>query len=102
MATRECFVREKAVRVQGKVLAVYFDFCFVFSVVFSLKYLRSGFLFVERESTVVKRVIYCCGFYEVMEWSRDNVLLEKRLCEHREKCGCVILIFVFFSALCFR
>ena len=44
MATRECFVREKAVRVQGKVLAVYFDFCFVFSVVFSavfsLKYLQ--------------------------------------------------------------
>lgn len=43
-----------------------------------------------------------CVFSEVMEWSRDNVLLEKRLCEHREKCGCVILIFVLFSALCFR
>lgn len=40
MATRECFVREKAVRVQGKVLAVYFDFCFVFSAVFLLKYLQ--------------------------------------------------------------
>lgn len=57
MVTRECFVREKAVRVQGKVLAVYFDFfCIVFSAVFLLKYLqRSGFVGRERESTVGER-----------------------------------------------
>lgn len=44
MVTRECFVREKAVRVQGKVLAVYFDFCFVFWCCVSVKiFADSGF-----------------------------------------------------------
>lgn len=30
-------------------------------------------------------------FYEVMEWSRGNVSLEKRLCEYREKCSLFFL-----------
>ena len=42
----------------------------------------------------------CAVFYEVMEWSRGNVSLEKRLCEYREKCSLFILIFcIVFSAV---
>lgn len=81
----------------------YFNFCFVFSVVFSLKYLQIRVLLGERESAVGERAFFSCVFPEVMEWSRGNVSLEKRLCEHREKCSLIIFIFLFcFLVLCFR
>lgn len=42
----------------------------------------------------------CVVFYEVMEWSRGNVSLEKRLCEYREKCSLFFLIFLYCFQRC--
>lgn len=82
MATRECFVREKAVRVQGKVLAVYFDFCIVFgqvfSAVFSLKYLQIR-VFVGRERK------YCCEESDLLLCFFGSDGMVTRECFVREK-----------------
>ena len=89
MVTRECFVREKAVRVQGKVLAVYFDFLYCFQRCISVKiFAEIGFCWErekvllgrERFAVVLKRTEICLFFNRVfvlsdLSWYQHNPLL---------------------------